>query len=324
MVDTGMAGGLPNWNMEPMAGVKLAPEAGGAPKRKGCAVEVVALVTLLTVLVTLFTPKPKAGLEAESADVLAVVVEATVEVAVARPVKRGAVVAAAVAGVVVCLKKGPDNGTDGGSPVLLKTGGKVRAEVLAVVGRVELEDAVVVTEGLDGSGPSFSLLGGMIKMGLNMGDDEDTAGATGEGGLEGGVLSIPNRKPCLGMGDGADGAWGLADVSARRAGGDLVSVTGIVEEAGTSPMNVTVDFESAEVPGRGPDCEEPRGARRLGVFGDEWASVVATPADSGKDGRPGEFCIFFKLSNSGLVLGAGMEAGEEAAPAAGRVKVNEG
>lgn len=44
----------------------------------------------------------------------------------------------------------------------------------------------------------------------------------------------------------------------------------------------------------------------------------------GRDGRPGEFCIFFKLSNSGLVLGAGREVVGTAVPAAGRVKVKEG
>ena len=43
----------------------------------------------------------------------------------------------------------------------------------------------------------------------------------------------------------------------------------------------------------------------------------------GRDGRPGEFCIFFKLSSSGFVLGAGREVGDEAVPAAGRVKVKE-
>lgn len=104
----------------------------------------------------------------------------------------------------------------------------------------------------------------------------------------------------------------------------MVSLTGIVEEAGVSPRKVTVDLESEEVLGRGADCEEPRGPRRPGVFGGEWATVVVTPADSEKDGKPGEFCIFLKLSNSGLVLGAEREVGEEAVPVAGRVKVKEG
>lgn len=104
----------------------------------------------------------------------------------------------------------------------------------------------------------------------------------------------------------------------------MVSVTDTVEEAGVSPKKVTVDLESEEVPGRGADCEEPRTPRRLGVFGGEGATVGATSAESGKDGTPGEFCIFFKLSNSGLVLGAGREVGGEAVAAAGRVKVKEG
>lgn len=85
--------------MEPMAGVKLAPAAGGFPKRKGWEVEVVVLVMLFMVLVTLLTPEPKVGFGAESAEVLAVVAEATVEVALAWPVKRGAFVV--VAAVVV-------------------------------------------------------------------------------------------------------------------------------------------------------------------------------------------------------------------------------
>lgn len=99
-VELGMEGGLPNWNMELMAGVKLAPEAGVVPNRKGWEMEVVVLVMLLMALVTLLTPKPKAGFEAESAEVLLVVVtDATVEVALAWPVKRGAPVV--VPGVVV-------------------------------------------------------------------------------------------------------------------------------------------------------------------------------------------------------------------------------
>ena len=104
----------------------------------------------------------------------------------------------------------------------------------------------------------------------------------------------------------------------------MVSVTSPVEETGVSPKKVAVDLESEEVPRRGPDCEEPRGARGLGVFGGEWTTVVAMPADSGKDGRPGELCVFFKLSNSGLALGAGREAVEAAESAAGRVRVKKG
>lgn len=67
----------------------------------------------------------------------------------------------------------------------------------------------------------------------------------------------------------------------------MASVTGPGEEAGVSPKKVVVDLESSEVPGRGADSEEPRGARGLGG---EWATVVATPADSGKS-RESEFGI---------------------------------
>lgn len=213
-VEAGMAGGLPNWNMEPIAGVKLAPEAGGVPKRKSWEVEAVVLVTLLGVLVTLLTQKLNVGFRAESVEVLAVVTEATAGVALAWPVKRGVLVV--VAGGAVCLKeKGVIVGTDAGGPMGLKTGLKVRDGLLVVVGRAELEDAVAVTlEGLEGKGPSLSLLGGGGKTGLNMGDAEDTAGAAEAGGLAVGVLSIPKGMFCLGVGDGADGAWDLADVSA--------------------------------------------------------------------------------------------------------------
>lgn len=69
----------------------------------------------------------------------------------------------------------------------------------------------------------------------------------------------------------------------------MVSLTGTVEEAGVGPRKVTVDLESEEVPRRGADCEEPRGPRRPGVFGGEWATVVVTPADSGKKSRESEF-----------------------------------
>lgn len=99
----------------------------------------------------------------------------------------------------------------------------------------------------------------------------------------------------------------------------MVSVTGT--EVGDSPKKDIVGLESEEVPGRGVDCEEPRGPRRLGVFGGEWATGIATPAESsGKDVRPGESCIFFKLSSSGSVLGAGREVGEGAVPEVGRTK----
>lgn len=101
VVEAGAAGGLPNWNTEPMAGVKPAPEAGGAPKRKGGAAAVLVLVTLLT-------PKLNAGFEAESTAVLAVLTGATgttgatgatAEAALAWPAKRGVLVAVAAAAV---------------------------------------------------------------------------------------------------------------------------------------------------------------------------------------------------------------------------------
>lgn len=112
------------------------------------------------------------------------------------------------------MKKGVDKGTDVGGPMLPKIGLKVMSEGLLVEGRAELEDEVVTLEGLASKGPSLSFLGGTIKMGLNIEGAEDTAGAAAAEGLAGGVLNIPNRTPCLGVGSGADRAWDLADVSA--------------------------------------------------------------------------------------------------------------
>lgn len=98
----------------------------------------------------------------------------------------------------------------------------------------------------------------------------------------------------------------------------MVSVS--VEEAEASPRKVVVGLESEEVMAKGPVSGETRGARRLGVFGGEGAAIVAASAGSEDDGA-GDSCIFFKLSNSGLELGAGREAGEAAGPTAGRVNV---
>lgn len=170
--------GLPNWNMEPTAGVKLAAEAGGAPKRNGCAaVEAVVLVPPPT-------PKPNAGF-AESADEV-VVTQAAAELAAARPVKRGAVAAVVAAAVVVCLKeKGVAEGTGAGSPELPKMGLKVRVEALVVVGAGALAAAAVVTGGPGGEGPSLSLLGVATNMGLNMGEAVVVAGAVGAVGVAG-------------------------------------------------------------------------------------------------------------------------------------------
>lgn len=55
--------------------------------------------------------------------------------------------------------------------------------MLIVVGRAELEDAVVITlEGLHGKRPSISLVSGALKMGLNRGSAKETAKAAEEEG----------------------------------------------------------------------------------------------------------------------------------------------
>lgn len=103
-------------------------------------------------------------------------------------------------------EKGVDKRTGVGSPVLLKTGLKVRGRLLVVGVGAELEDATVVTwEGLDGTGPSFPLFGGAAKIGLNMAGAEDTAGAAEAEGLADGLLSVPNRTLGCRVGPGAGG-----------------------------------------------------------------------------------------------------------------------
>lgn len=103
----------------------------------------------------------------------------------------------------------------------------------------------------------------------------------------------------------------------------MVSVNGVVDEAEASPRKVAVGLESEEVLARGPVSGDTRGARRLGVFGGEGAAIVAASAGSEDDGA-GDSCIFFKLSNSGLELGAGSEAEGAAGPTVGRVNVKGG
>lgn len=116
--DAAGARGLPNWKMEARAGAELEAVTGGAPPNR-IDWEVEAMV--LAVLAAVVTPKPNTGLEAE-----AVVPVATVEVAVPRPVRRGADVAAVVAGAVVCFReKGGDRGMAANGSTLSKMGLKV-------------------------------------------------------------------------------------------------------------------------------------------------------------------------------------------------------
>lgn len=116
--DAAGARGLPNWKMEARAGAELEAVTGGAPPNRSDW-EVEAMV--LAVLAAVVTPKPNTDLEAE-----AVVPVATVEVAVPRPVRRGADVAAVVAGAVVCFReKGGDRGMAANGSTLSKMGLKV-------------------------------------------------------------------------------------------------------------------------------------------------------------------------------------------------------
>lgn len=75
-----------------------------------------------------------------------------------------------------------------------------------------------------------------------------------------------------------------------------MAAIGAVEEAGTIPKKVAVDFEAEEVPSRGPGGEEPRETRRLGVLRSEGAIVVATPADSWRD-RTRRLCVIATCNN---------------------------
>lgn len=205
--DAAGARGLPNWKMEARAGAELEVVTGGAPpNRTDWEVEV---MVLLAVLAAVVTPKPNTGFEAEAA-----VPEATVEVAVPRPVKRGgADVAIVVAVAVVCFReKGVDRGMAVNGSILSKMGLKLGV-VLAVVGGVVLDEAVVVAEELPGKGLSLSLLGVAGKMGLNMGEPQAGAGVAREEELAGG-LSIPNSMLGFGVGEEAVEAGVLTDCSA--------------------------------------------------------------------------------------------------------------
>lgn len=204
--DAAGARGLPNWKMEARAGAELEVVTGGAPpNRTDWEVEV---MVLLTVLAAVVTPKPKTGFEAEAA-----VPEATVEVAVPRPVKRGADVAVVVAVAVVCFReKGVDRGMAVNGSILSKMGLNVGV-VLAAVGGAVLDEAVVAAEELLGKGLSLSLLGVAGKMGLNMGEAQAGAGVAREEELAGG-LSIPNSMLGFGVGEEAVEAGVLTDCSA--------------------------------------------------------------------------------------------------------------
>lgn len=90
---------------------------------------------------------------------------------------------------------------------------------------------------------------------------------------------------------------------------------GVGAGAGLGPSNGAAGLESEDVPARGSAGELLAGAGGLGVFGGGGVAVAAAPADSGAAGGPGQLCIFFRLSSSGLALGAGRLAGEAAAPA---------
>lgn len=227
---------MPNWKMEARAGVELVAAPGAVPpKRRDCDAGVT--VVLLVVLAAVFNPKPNTGCEAG-----AVVLAAAVEVAVASPVKRGAVVAAVVAGAVVSFgEKGDDMGMDDSGPKMGLKAGAVGVRVL--------DEATVVPKELAGKELSLSLLGVAIKMGLNIGEALAGPGAVREEVLAGGLLSIPNSRLGFGVGEGAGGAGIVADGSACGAADDLVSGRGSEEEAGVSPWKEAMGLESEEVPG---------------------------------------------------------------------------
>lgn len=94
-----------------------------------------------------------------------------------------------------------------------------------------------------------------------------------------------------------------------------MSMRDVADEARVSPRKAAVSLESEEVL-----ANVPVSVGRLDIFGGEEAVVVAATAGS-EAGEVGEFCIFFKPSNSGLELGAGREAGEVVGATAGRVNM---
>lgn len=66
-----------------------------------------------------------------------------------------------------------------------------------------------------------------------------------------GGFSILSSMLNFGVGEGAMEAGVLTDCSARGRPGDLVSVSGVANKAGTSPRKVAVGLESEEVMANG-------------------------------------------------------------------------
>lgn len=95
-----------------------------------------------------------------------------------------------------------------------------------------------------------------------------------------------------------------------------MSVAGDVGATGVRRMEAAVGLESAEVPGRGCDREQPREDSRPCSFPADWATQTPASGDGGR--ARGELCICVTLPSCGLVPWVG------AGPAESRVRDREG
>lgn len=341
---TAAGGGFPNWNTGP-EGVKLVSVLGAElerpPNRKGC----VVLVEVAAVTVTLaagpveaggFGPKLKTGLMVASVEELWVVavVAAVVKITLGRPLipARAAVeaVVGSEAGCAAGLKaKGETFAGDEAAVTLPKMGLNME-DVEDIEAGPELTGMVAVVEVTAVQTAAFSLFGTAPKMGLKMGVVVGMAvGGVGTavdavgvavavvgtvvatvtaGWLAGGVFSIPNRMLGFWKEGGLLGVWpsSVSTGGARLLGGCTTRAVGAL---GEGVLNTGTGLVSAEMAGRELDSNDTAGAGGCAADGGGW-DAATVPAKSGVVDTAWLLCIFFRLSRSEELAGAGaVEAG---------------
>lgn len=336
--------GFPNWNTGPEV-AKLASVLGTElvrpPNSKGC----VVLVEVAAVTVTLgarpvdpggFSPKLKTGLMVASVEELWVVaaVAAVVKMTLGRPVNPTRVAVEAVgaseAGCAAGLKAKGETFAGDEAAVMLPKMGLNMEDVEDVEAGPELADMVPVMEVTAVQTAAFSLFGTAPKMGLKMGvvvgmavavvgTAVDAAGAAvamvgaavatvSAGWLAGAVFSTPNRM----LGFGKEGGWlGVWPSSVNTAGARLLG--GCTARAGGAlgpgVLNTGTGLVSAEMAGRELDSNDTAGTGGCAADGGVW-DTAAIPVESGAVDTAWLLCIFFRLSRSEELAGAGaVEAG---------------
>lgn len=329
--------GFPNWNTGPEV-AKLASVLGTELARplnsKGC----VVLVEVAAVTVTLgarpvdpggFSPKLKTGLMVASVEELWVVavVAAVVKMTLGRPVNPARVAVEAVgaseAGCAAGLKAKGETFAGDEAAVMLPKMGLNMEDVEDVEAGPELADTVAVMEVTAVQTAAFSLFGTAPKMGLKMGvvvgmavavvgTAVDAVGAAvaavSAGWLAGAVFSIPNRMLGFGKEGGLLGVWpsSVNTAGARLLGGCIARAGGAL---GPGVLNRGTGLVSAETAGRELDSNDIAGAGGCAADGGVW-DTAAIPVESGAVDTAWLLCIFFRLSRSEELAGAGaVEAG---------------